>query len=120
MNNDLWEEYEELFSSDDFEARERFVRREDLTDVVIQDILENEGDLGILSSLAENPILKSEYLIGLFNYEYAISQEEDDDLSILRGLASNPSSAGEILDALAEHDDEEIAEIAIETRENLN
>ena len=117
--SDIWEEYEEIVSSDDFNAREKFALREDLPDSLVQEILDSEGDLEILSSLASNQTLNKSFLEGIFKYEYAISEQEDPEQVILRGLAQNPSAGEEILRALAEHDDEEIAEIAQETLEGL-
>jgi hypothetical protein len=117
--SDIWDEYEEIVGSDDFNAREKFVLREDLPDSLVQEILDSEGDLGILSSLASNQALSKGFLEGIFRYEFAISEDEDPDYVILRGLAQNPSAGEEILRELAEHDDEEIAEIAQETLEGL-
>ncbi len=119
MSDALWEQYEELWGSDDFNARERFAQFEVLTNEIILDILSSEGDLGILSALAANENLPAEIAQGMFDYEYAISQEEDLDLSIHRGLASNASLSPDLLQQLSESEDEEVAEIAQETLDSL-
>jgi hypothetical protein len=111
----IWEEYEEIRSSEDFNAIERFVLRTDLPDDLVREILDSEGDLGILSSLASNEALKAEFLEDLYHYQGAISKEEDAGETVLYGLAGNRSVGKEILQNLAEHDNEEISELAKET-----
>ena len=113
--SEIWAEYEELASSDDFNARERFMLRDDLPDELVQEILSSEGDIEILASLASNQNIAKVYLKGLYNYEYQVSEDDDPDLYILKALAGNPSVGLTILNELSEHEDEEVAEIAKET-----
>ena len=119
MTDELWEKYEELWNSDDFDAREKFAQFEALSTEIFLDILSSEGDLGILSALAANENLPAEIAQGMFEYEYTMSREEDSDLSIHRGLASNPSLSPQLLQELADSDDEEVAEIAQETLDSI-
>ena len=107
--------YEEVRSSEDFNAIERFVLRRDLPDDLVREILNSEGDLGILSSLASNESLMAKFLEDLYHYKGAISKEEDVDEAVLYGLAGNRSAGKKILQDLARHENEEIAELAQET-----
>ena len=112
---DAWEEYEEISSSEDFNARERFMLRDDLPDDLVREIIQTEGDVGILSSLASNKNLKLEFLEDLFLYRGAIAKEEDPEESVFYGLAENPSAGKGILEQLASHENDEIAESAQQT-----
>jgi hypothetical protein len=112
---DVWEEYEEIASSEDFNARERFMLRDDLPDDLVREIIQTEGDVGILSSLASNKNLKLEFLEDLFLYRGAIAKEEDPEESVFYGLAENPSAGKGILEQLASHENDEIAESAQQT-----
>lgn len=112
---DAWEEYEEIASSEDFNARERFMLRHDLPDDLVREIIQTEGDVGILSSLASNKNLKLEFLEDLFLYRGAIAKDEDPEESVFYGLAENPSAGKGILEQLAKHENEEIAESAQKT-----
>ena len=112
---DAWEEYEEIASSEDFKARERFMLRDDLPDELVREIIQTEGDVGILSSLASNKNLKLEFLEDLFLYRGAIAKDEDPEESVFYGLAENPSAGKGILEQLAKHENEEIAESAQKT-----
>ena len=86
---DVWEEYEEIASSEDFNARERFMLRDDLPDDLVREIIQTEGDVGILSSLASNKNLKREFLEDLFLYRGAIAKEEDPEESSRIGSADS-------------------------------
>jgi hypothetical protein len=116
---DVWEEYEEIASSEDFNARERFMLRDDLPDDLVREIIQTEGDVGILSSLASNKNLKLEFLEDLFLYRGAIAKEEDPEESVFYGLAENPSAGKGILEQLANHENDEIAESAQQTLSKL-
>jgi hypothetical protein len=116
---DVWEEYEEIASSEDFNARERFMLRDDLPDDLVREIIQTEGDVGILSSLASNKNLKLEFLEDLFLYRGAIAKEEDPEESVFYGLAENPSAGKGILEQLASHENDEIAESAQQTLSKL-
>jgi hypothetical protein len=48
MSEQLWETFESLWKTDDYNARESFVEFEDLPRDLILEILASEGDLGIL------------------------------------------------------------------------
>jgi hypothetical protein len=116
---DVWEEFEEIASSEDFNARERFMLRDDLPDDLVREIIQTEGDVGILSSLASNKNLKLEFLEDLFLYRGAIAKEEDPEESVFYGLAENPSAGKGILEQLANHENDEIAESAQQTLSKL-
>lgn len=116
MAQQAWTRYEEFWSSDNFEARERFAEFEELPRDLILDILSSEGDLGILCALSANKHLPNDLAWKMFNYEYALTINEDSDLMVHRGLARNTSSPPDLLNELSKSSNEEIAEIA---RENL-
>lgn len=119
MSEQLWKSFENLWSTNDYEARERFVEFEDLPRDLILEILSSEGDLGILSALAANIRLPSDIAEDMYSYKFALSQDEDVNLIIYRGLARNASLPIGILQRLANCEDEEIAEIASETLKSL-
>jgi len=119
MNEQLWKTFENLWRTNDYEARERFAEFEDLPRDLILEILASEGDLGILKALAANVRLPLDIAENMYAYKYALSQDEDTDLMIYRGLARNTSLSIELLQRLANCEDEEIAEIAGETLESL-
>jgi len=119
MSEQLWETFESLWKTHDYNARERFVEFEDLPRDLILEILASEGDLGILSALAANRKLPFDIAEDMYAYKYALSQDEDSDLMIHRGLARNTSLPAELLQRLANSEDEEIAEIAGETQKSL-
>jgi hypothetical protein len=119
MNEQLWKTFENLWRTNDYEARERFAEFEDLPRALILEILASEGDLGILKALAANFRLPLDIAENMYAYKYALSQDEDTDLMIYRGLARNTSLSIELLQRLANCKDEEIAEIAGETLESL-
>jgi len=118
MTKQAWTRYEAIWSLDDFEARERFAEFEELPRDLILDILSSEGDLGILCALGANPHLPNDLAWKMFNYEYALTIDEDPELMIHRGLARNTSSPLDLLHELSESSNEEIAEIARETLES--
>ena len=115
MNQEIWNRFEKLWVGDDYDARERFAKKEDLPRDLILEILSGEGDLGILCALGANPKLPADIAWGMFNYDYAITIEEDSELMVHRGLAENKSVPKELLHELANSENEEISEIAIET-----
>jgi len=120
MTQQAWIRYEEIWSSDNFEARERFAEFEELPKDLILEILSSEGDLGILCALGANKILPSDLAWKMFNYEYALTIDEDPELMVHRGLAGNTSSPLDLLNELSKSSNEEIAEIARETLESLH
>ena len=115
MTQQAWTRYEEIWSSDDFEARERFAEFEELPKDLILDILSSEGDLGILCALGANKYLPNDLAWKMFNYEYALTIDEDPELMVHRGLARNTSSPLDLLNELSKSSNEEIAEIARES-----
>jgi len=115
VNQEIWNRFEKLWVGDDYDARERFAKKEDLPRDLILEILSGEGDLGILCALGANPKLPADIAWGMFNYDYAITIEEDSELMVHRGLAENKSVPKELLHELANSENEEISEIAIET-----
>jgi len=119
MSEQLWETFENLWRTKDYEAREKFAEFEDLPRDLFLEILASEGDLGILSALAANTRLPTDIAEGMYAYNYALSQDEDEELMIHRGLARNASLSVDLLQRLANCEEEEIAEIAAETLESL-
>jgi hypothetical protein len=111
----IWRKYEEIRASEDFNANEQFVLRADLPDDLIREIVDSEGDLGILNSLASNQAVKLEFLEDLYYYRGAITKEEDSEELVLLGLSDNRSAGEKILKELAEHENPEIAESAQRT-----
>jgi hypothetical protein len=120
MAENFWDKYEELWGGDDFDAKEKFVRLYNLPNDLVLDILSSEGDLEILCALGSNINLSPEIAWNMFNYEYALTADEDSEGMIHRGLATNKSAPADLLHALANSENEEIAEIAQETLDNLN
>lgn len=120
MDQQAWTRYEEIWGSDNFEARERFAEFEKLPEDLILDILSSEGDLGILCALGANAHLPSDLAWKMFNYEFALTIDEDPELMVHRGLAGNASSPLDLLNELSKSSNEEIAEIARETLESLH
>ena len=119
MNDEIWTRYNELWSGDDFDAREKFAVNKNLPRDLILDLLESEGDLEILCALGSNSHLPPDIAEKMFNYEYSLSEDEDPDLLIHRGLAQNSALPAELLTRLAGSEDQEIAEIAQETLDSL-
>lgn len=120
MTQQAWIRYEEIWSLDNFEARERFAEFEELPKDLILEILSSEGDLGILCALGANKLLPSDLAWKMFNYEYALTIDEDPELMVHRGLAGNTSSPLDLLNELSKSSNEEIAEIARETLDSLH
>jgi hypothetical protein len=72
-----------------------------------------------LGALARNNRLPLDIAEDMYAYNFALSQDEDEELMIHRGLARNASFSIDLLQRLANCEDEEIAEIAVETLESL-
>lgn len=119
MVEDIWDRYEELWGEDDFDAREHFARVEQLPNDLVLEILSSEGDLGILCALGSNINLAPEIAWNMYNYEYALTSDEDPESMVHRGLAENKSVPIDLLLELANSENEEIAEIAKESLDSL-
>ena len=119
MVKGIWDRYEELWDGDDFDAREKFARRERLPNDLVLEILSSEGDLDILCALGSNINLAPEIAWNMYNYEYALTSDEDPNSMVHRGLAENKSAPADLLLKLVNSENEEIAEIAQETLDSL-